>query len=46
MIISIFNAEEKRTLYVLMSEEGRVYDANFTGEFKGLMTQAAATKQP
>lgn len=46
MIISVFNAAEKKTLYVLMSEEGRVYDANFTGEFKGLMTQAAATTKP
>lgn len=36
MIISIFNAAKKKTLYVLMSDEGRVYDANFSGEFKGL----------
>ncbi len=35
-IVSVVNEGEKKTLYVLMSTEGEVYDANFTGEFKNL----------
>jgi hypothetical protein len=35
-IVSATNSAEAKTLYVLMSSEGEVYDANFTGEFKNL----------
>ena len=35
-IIAVGNKIEKKTLYVLMSSGGDVYDANFSGEFKGL----------
>ena len=36
-IVSAKNDAEAKTLYVLMSsEDGEVYDANFTGEFKDL----------
>jgi len=35
-IVSIHNAGEGRTLYVLMSATGDVYDANFTGKFEGV----------
>jgi len=28
--------DEERTLYILMSNTGNVYDVNFTGEFKGI----------
>ena len=36
-IVSAKNDAEEKTLYVLMSSEnGNVYDVNFTGEFKGL----------
>jgi hypothetical protein len=36
-IVSATNDAEKKTLYVLLSsEDGAVYDANFTGEFKAL----------
>ena len=35
-IVSVTNNLEKRSLYVLMAENGEVYDANFTGEFKGI----------
>lgn len=35
-IVEVFNLKEKRTLSVLMSEAGEVYDANFTGAFPGL----------
>ena len=35
-IVSATNKQEGKTLYVLMSIGGEVYDANFTGEFKGL----------
>lgn len=38
-IIALKNAQENRTLYILMSAGGEVYDANFTGEFKGLDAQ-------
>ena len=36
IIVSLANAKEERTLYILMSPGGEVYDANFTGEFPGL----------
>ncbi len=35
-IISIVNPVEGKTLYVLVSIGGEVYDANFTGVFPGL----------
>lgn len=35
-IISVLNMSEKKTLYVLMSDVGEIYDANFTGVFKGI----------
>ena len=35
-IVSVLNPTEKKTLYVLMSESGKVYDANFAGEFDGI----------
>lgn len=35
-ILKIENEADKRTLYVLVSNTGRVYDANFTGNFKDL----------
>ncbi len=35
-IVSIHNRKVVKTLYVLMSNEGEVYDANFTGKFQGL----------
>ncbi len=35
-IVSVLNDTEKKTLYILMTEGGEVYDANFTGEFEGI----------
>lgn len=35
-IVEVVNAAEKRTLTVLMSSAGEVYDANFTGTFPGI----------
>lgn len=35
-IIKLDNSDEKKSLYVLMSITGEVYDANFTGEFENL----------
>lgn len=35
-IIKLDNDDEKKSLYVLMSISGEVYDANFSGEFKDL----------
>ena len=35
-IVAVDNAEEKKTLFVLISAFGEIYDANFTGKFKGL----------
>ncbi|PNE02979.1 hypothetical protein A15D_01382 [Alcanivorax sp. MD8A] len=35
-IVAMEHEEEGRTLYILMSETGSVYDANFTGQFKGI----------
>lgn len=35
-IIKLNNNAEKKNLYVLMAVSGEVYDANFSGEFKGL----------
>lgn len=35
-IIKLDNKTEKKSLYVLMAISGEVYDANFSGDFKGL----------
>ena len=35
-IVKLDNNDENKSLYVLMSITGEVYDANFTGEFKDL----------
>ena len=35
-IVSVLNGSEQKTLYILMSDGGEVYDANFTGEFEGV----------
>jgi len=35
-IVSVMNESEKKTLYVLMSDSGEVYDANLTGIFEGI----------
>lgn len=35
-IVEVSNSVEKKSLFVLMAVSGEVYDANFSGEFKGL----------
>ena len=35
-IVSVPNTTEAKTIYVLISSNGEVYDANFTGDFDGL----------
>lgn len=35
-IVAVVNSIEKKTLYVLMSNTGEVYDTNFSGEFNGV----------
>jgi hypothetical protein len=35
-IVSVENKSEQKTLYVLMSSSGEVYDANFSGTFNGV----------
>ena len=35
-IVAMDHEDEERTLYILMSNTGNVYDVNFTGEFKGI----------
>lgn len=35
-VASVLNKNEEKTLFVLMSDSGEVYDANFTGEFSGI----------
>lgn len=35
-IVTVLNRAEGRTLYVLMSDAGDVYDANFSGKFPRL----------
>ncbi len=35
-VISVPNKEEEKTLYVLMSDRGEVYDANLSGDFHGI----------
>jgi len=36
IVVSVLNESEKKTLYILMSESGEVFDANFTGKFDGI----------
>lgn len=35
-IVTVTNDAEQKTLYVFMSSNGEIYDANFSGEFKNL----------
>ncbi len=35
-IVSVLNESEQKTLYILMSDGGEVYDANFSGKFEGI----------
>ena len=35
-VVALEHEDEERTLYILMSETGSVYDANFSGKFKGI----------
>ena len=35
-IVKVNNPVEEKTLFVLMAISGEVYDANFSGDFKGL----------
>jgi murein endopeptidase len=35
-VVAVTNDKEKKTIYFVISEDGDVYDANFTGEFKSL----------
>jgi len=34
-IVSLYNASQKKTLYVLLDSFGEFYDANFSGTFEG-----------
>ena len=34
--VAMDHEDEERTLYILMTNTGNVYDVNFTGEFKGI----------
>lgn len=36
LIVSVFNKVEAKTLYILMSPSGEVYDVNFSGNFPKL----------
>ena len=36
LVVALEHDAEKRTLYVLMSKDGDVYDANFSGQFQGI----------
>ncbi|HEY6528842.1 MAG TPA: DUF6488 family protein [Cellvibrionaceae bacterium] len=35
-VVAVANSEEKKTLYVLISDEGEAFDANFTGDFNDI----------
>jgi hypothetical protein len=41
-IVTVTNEVEKKTLFLLMTSNGDVYDANFTGEFKQLQMHGKA----
>ncbi|AKH68784.1 hypothetical protein IMCC21906_01105 [Spongiibacter sp. IMCC21906] len=36
LIVKVVNEAEAQALYILMSEEGEVFDANLTGKFPGI----------
>lgn len=36
LILKVINPADEQSLYILMSDEGEVFDANLTGKFKGL----------
>ncbi|GEM_PF-1277699 len=36
LILKVVNPADEQSLYILMSDEGEVFDANLTGKFKGL----------
>ena len=40
-IVAVENSGESKTLYVLMSTAGDVFDANFSGEFPNLKSNSA-----
>ena len=46
MIIAVENKKEGKILFVLMSKNGSVYDANFTGIFKKLPEPRTEQPQP
>lgn len=35
-VVSVLNKIEQKTLFILMSDRGEVYDANLSGEFEGI----------
>jgi hypothetical protein len=35
-VVSVLNRKEEKTVYVLMSNYGEVYDANLVGQFDGI----------
>jgi hypothetical protein len=35
-VASVLNKNEDKTLFLLMSDSGEVYDANFSGQFDGI----------
>ena len=35
-VTSVLNKNEAKTLFILMSDSGEVYDANFSGQFDGI----------
>jgi len=35
-VVSLENPAEKKTLYVLLADYGKLYDANFSGKFEGV----------
>lgn len=35
-VVSVLNQNEDKTLYILMADNGEVYDANLIGEFEGI----------
>lgn len=35
-VVSVNNKAQSKTLYVLISDQGEFYDANFSGKFEGL----------
>lgn len=35
-IVSVLNDSNQKNLFILMANDGEVYDANFSGEFEGI----------